>query len=236
MLVWLLVIAGAVALDQLSKALVMYGLKLDEVGETIPLIKDVFHFTHVRNTGAAFGMLGDEDQRWIFILISLVGIGALFVYLWKFRPSSKLACTALSLIIGGGIGNMIDRCFRVGTVGGEERHYVFDFLDFCAFPDLWKWTFNVADAFVCVGAGILLAWSVYALIKETKAEKAKKALADGTAENSENSENTENSGNSENSENSENKSSESLSETAESETNNEENGKENVSESNNDEG
>lgn len=227
MLVWLLVIAGAVALDQLSKALVMYGLKLDEVGETIPLIKDVFHFTHVRNTGAAFGMLGDEDQRWIFILISLVGIGALFIYLWKFRPSSKLACTALSLIIGGGIGNMIDRCFRVGMVGGEERHYVFDFLDFCAFPDLWKWTFNVADAFVCVGAGILLVWSVYALIKETKAEKAKKALADGEPENTEAATDiTE----------TEKKDSEPSAEVSESEINDEKNDRKNVSESNNDEG
>lgn len=178
MLVWLLIIAGVVILDQATKALVMYGLGLDEVGESIPIIQDVFHFTHVRNTGAAFGMLGAESQRWIFILISVIGIGALLVYLWKFRPKSKWACASLSMIIGGGIGNMIDRCFRVGAVGGEQRHYVFDFLDFCAFPNLWKWTFNVADAFVCVGAAILMVWCVISFVEETKNEnKQKLALA-----------------------------------------------------------
>ena len=178
MLVWLLIIAGVVILDQGSKALVMYGLGLDEVGESIPLIENVFHFTHVRNTGAAFGMLGGENQRWIFIVISTIGIAALLVYLWKFRPKSKWACTALSLVIGGGIGNMIDRCFRMGEVRGEMRHYVFDFLDFCAFPNLWKWTFNVADAFVCVGAGILIVWCICSFVEEAKKEKQKKLAAE----------------------------------------------------------
>ena len=53
---------------------------------------------------------------------------------------------------------------------------MFDFLDFCAFPNLWKWTFNVADAFVCVGAGILMVWCIVSLVKEAKEEKMKKAL------------------------------------------------------------
>ena len=174
MLIWLLIIAGVVILDQGTKLLMIYGFGLDEAGESIPLIEDVFHFTCVRNTGAAFGMLGGENQRWIFIIISTIGILALIVYLWKFRPKSKWACAALSMVIGGGIGNMIDRCFRVGIVRGEERHYVFDFLDFCAFPNLWKWTFNVADAFVCVGAAILMVWCICSFIEETKAEKQKK--------------------------------------------------------------
>ena len=174
MLIWFLVIAGAVILDQASKLFVMYGLGLDEVGESIQIIPGVFNFTHVRNTGAAFGMLGEENERWIFILVSIIGIAALLVYLWKFRPDSKLACTALSIIIGGGIGNMIDRCFRLGVIDGEERHYVFDFLDFCAFPNIWKWTFNVADAFVCIGAGILFVWCIYSFVIEVKNEKLKK--------------------------------------------------------------
>ena len=179
MLIWLLIIAGVVILDQGTKLLMIYGLGLDEAGESIPLIEDVFHFTCVRNTGAAFGMLGEENQRWIFIIISIIGIAALLVYLWKFRPESKWACAAISMVIGGGIGNMIDRCFRVGIIGGEERHYVYDFLDFCAFPDLWKWTFNVADAFVCVGAGILMVWCVYSFVQEVKIEKQKKLAANG---------------------------------------------------------
>lgn len=178
MLIWLLVVAGVVILDQGSKLLVWYVMGLDQVGESIPLIENVLHFTHVKNTGAAFGMFGEENQRWIFMVISILGICALLVYLWKFRPESKLACTALSMVIGGGIGNMIDRSFRVGVVNGEERNFVFDFIDFRGFGDLWKWTFNVADAFVCVGAGILIVWCVYAFIKELKAERLKKASAE----------------------------------------------------------
>ena len=175
MLVWLLLVAVVVILDQGSKLLVWYAMGLDEVGESIPLIQDVLHFTHVKNTGAAFGMFGEQNQRWVFMLLSVLGIAALIVYLWKFRPESKLACAAFSMVIGGGIGNMIDRCFRTDVINGVERNYVFDFIDFCAFPNLWKWTFNVADAFVVVGAGILMVWCVYAFIKELKAEKLKKA-------------------------------------------------------------
>ena len=178
MLIWLFIIAGVVILDQASKLLVMYGLGLDEVGESIPIIENVFHFTHVRNTGAAFGMLGAENERWIFILVSVIGIIALLIYLWKFRPDSKWACAGLSMAIGGGIGNMIDRCFRVGEVRGEQRHYVFDFLDFCACPELWKWTFNVADAFVCIGAGILMVWCIATLIIELVGGKKSKAKDD----------------------------------------------------------
>ena len=178
MLIWLLIAAGAAILDQVSKLLVWYAMGLDRSGESIPLIQDVLHFTHVKNTGAAFGMFGEQNQRWIFMVVSVLGICLLIVYLWKFRPESKLACAAFSMVIGGGIGNMIDRCFRTAEIGGVERNYVFDFIDFCAFPNLWKWTFNIADAFVCVGAGILMVWCVYAFIKEYKKEKLKKAQGD----------------------------------------------------------
>ena len=211
MIICLLVIAAVVILDQVSKAWVMYGLGLDEIGESIPLIENVFHFTHVRNTGAAFGIFGAENERWIFIIASIIGIGALFIYLCKFRPNSKLACIAISMIIGGGIGNMIDRCFRVGIVRGEERHYVLDFLDFCAFPDLWKWTFNVADAFVCIGAGLLMVWCIYSFVKDVEAEKRRKLneiytddVDEYSFETTEISENTKKSEDIENIENTEN--------------------------------
>ena len=102
------------------------------------------------------------------MVISTVAIIALLIYLWKFRPDSILACSALSMIIGGGIGNMIDRVFL---------GYVVDFLDFCAFPNLWIWVFNVADAFVCVGAGMLILYLVLEMVKDFKTEKAKKLSA-----------------------------------------------------------
>lgn len=170
MLVWILIIIGAVLLDQGTKILVMNFLDRDE---PLEIIKGVFRFTYVENTGAAMGMF--SDNRWVFMIISTLGIIAMIVYLWKFRPESKLACASLAMIIGGGIGNMIDRTFYKGTLPGTVgKNVVIDFIDFCAFPEIWPWVFNVADSFVCVGAGILIVWCVVSIFKESKAEKQKK--------------------------------------------------------------
>lgn len=160
MWIWMIVVIGAVAVDQLTKQLVVAFLA--EKG-SVDVIPGVLRFTYVENDGAAFGMLA--DHRWVFMVISVLAIVAMLIYLWKFRPDSAWACWGLSLIIGGGIGNMIDRVYL---------DYVIDFIDFCAFPSLWAWVFNVADACVCVGAGILGVWCVVSLIRETKAAKAQK--------------------------------------------------------------
>jgi len=157
---WILLIAGVVLLDQLTKILVW---SLMQVGESVDIIPNVFRFTYVQNEGAAFGMLA--EHRWIFMVLSVIGIAAMLIYLWRFRPNSRLACTALSLIIGGGIGNMIDRV----ALG-----YVVDFLDFCAFPNLWMWVFNVADSCVCIGAGLLILWLVLDMVREVRKEKKRK--------------------------------------------------------------
>ncbi len=159
MWIWILVIIGSVLVDQVSKLLVVRFLA--DVG-SVDVIPGIFRFTYVENRGAAFGML--SEHRWVFMVLSTVAIVALLVYLWKFRPESYLACTAFSLIVGGGIGNMIDRV---------RLNYVIDFLDFCAFPKLWVWVFNVADACVCVGAGMLILWCVLSMIAEVKTKKAK---------------------------------------------------------------
>ena len=171
-------ICASVIIDQITKAIVTSNM---EVGETIPVIEDVFHFTYVRNEGAAFGMLA--EHRWIFMVLSTLGIVAVLIYLWKFRPQSKLACTALSLIIGGGIGNMIDRIFRSGTLAHTVgKNVVIDFIDFCAFPNLWSYVFNLADAFVCVGAGLLILYLILDIVKETKKERAEKASGEALAD------------------------------------------------------
>ena len=159
MWIWILVIIGSVLVDQVSKLLVVRFLA--DVG-SVDVIPGIFRFTYVENRGAAFGML--SEHRWIFMVLSTVAIVALLVYLWKFHPESYLACTAFSLIVGGGIGNMIDRV-RLG--------WVIDFLDFCAFPKLWVWVFNIADACVCVGAGLLILWCVLSMIAEAKQKKEK---------------------------------------------------------------
>lgn len=163
MLSWIIVIVAAVVVDQVSKVLVIKFLK-DLV--SVEIIPGILRFTYVENRGAAFGML--SDNRWIFMIISSLAIVALMIYLWKFRPESRLACMALSLIAGGGIGNMIDRV----ALG-----YVVDFIDFCAFPSLWMWVFNIADACVCVGAGLLVLWLILSMIEESREQKIKKMLS-----------------------------------------------------------
>ena len=149
--------AVGVLLDQLSKFLVVYNLELYESFELIP---GVFHFTYIQNTGAAFGSF--SESRWVFMVLSTLMIVGILVYIFYKKPQSKLLMSSLTLIVAGGVGNMIDRV-RLG--------YVIDFLDFCAFPKLWMWNFNVADAFVCVGAGIMILWMILDMVKDYKKGK-----------------------------------------------------------------
>lgn len=163
MLLWILIVIGVITLDQVSKLLVLATLK----GEgSLVIINKVLRFTYVENRGAAFGML--DDKRWIFLLLSTVGIAAMIVILFKFSKGDKLLSTALAFVIGGGIGNMIDRIFL---------GFVVDFIDFYAFPSVWMWVFNVADAFVCVGAGLMMLYIVLDTVKEIKAKKQASADA-----------------------------------------------------------
>ena len=155
MILYLIVIFLSVLADQLSKMAVDHWLPV--VGDSVPLIRDVLHFTRVNNTGAAFGSM--QNARWIFMVVSVVAIVLMLVVLARWKSLGRLGGIALSLAVGGGIGNMIDRIFR---------GYVVDFIDFCAFPNLWKWVFNVADACVCVGCALLF---IYILFVEMPAEK-----------------------------------------------------------------
>ena len=161
MLIWILIIIASILLDQASKLIVLGFL---DRNEPFVLIDEVLRFTYVENDGMAFGLLG--EHRWVFMLLSTLGIAFMLVYLWKFRPTSKLACIALSLIIGGGIGNMIDRV-RLG--------YVIDFIDFYAF-DFWMWVFNIADSCVCVGAALLILYLLIDIVNDSKKSIAERAL------------------------------------------------------------
>lgn len=163
------VIAGVVCLDQLTKWLAVVCLQ----GEaSFPLWKDVLHFTYVENTGMAFGMM--KDHRWVFMVFSTIAIVALSVYLFRFRPEGKWMQISMAMIIGGGIGNMIDRVLL---------GYVVDFIDFALINFA---VFNVADSFVCVGAGIMILCLVIDLIKEIKKERAQKEAAARAAEENDN--------------------------------------------------
>lgn len=146
-----------VFLDQISKYLVVIYM---ELGQSVDIIPGVFRFTYIQNKGAAFGSMA--GNRWLFMILSSVAIVAILVFIFWKKPQSKLLLSSLILICAGGIGNMIDRV-RLG--------YVIDFLDFCAFPNLWMWVFNVADSFVVIGAGIMMLWMVLDIIKDAKRQR-----------------------------------------------------------------
>lgn len=140
-LLYTAIIAAVILLDQLTKQLAIDHLKPID---TFPIIPDALHLTYVTNYGAAFGMLA--DHRWVFLVISTVAIVLMAAYLYYKRDEHPLLGVAISFIIGGGIGNMIDR-----TLMG----YVVDFVDFRLINFA---VFNVADIFVCVGCGLMFLW------------------------------------------------------------------------------
>ena len=115
MIINILIIVLCIAADQLTKICAAANLK--DIS-TLPIIENIFHFTYVENRGAAFGML--SEHRWVFMILSVVGIAAIFVYLTVTKPKSWWMRLALCFIVGGGVGNMIDRI---------ARGYVIDFID-----------------------------------------------------------------------------------------------------------
>lgn len=156
-------VAGAgliAAADQASKAYVVHGLKLPEIGRIE--ISQLFDLTFVRNFGASFGLLANHGFS--RVLLSLISIGIAGVLIgWLARLSRPLAAAAVAFIVGGALGNLIDRV----SLG-----YVVDFFDFSGFPfphlaraegfPGWTivnggfiWVFNVADAAINVGIGLL---------------------------------------------------------------------------------
>ena len=162
-LVWLylLISAACVAVDQLTKWLcVTYLMDI----ESVTLIPGLLRLTYLENRGAAFGSL--SDHRWVFMVLSSVAIVGVTVYLVRFSEQSRLLRVALAMIIGGGIGNMIDRI----ALG-----YVIDFIDFYG---IWAYIFNGADSFVCVGAGLIVLYCILGMREELKKQPSK-SLSDG---------------------------------------------------------
>lgn len=140
-------IAGAiVALDQATKAVVKARLPLHE---SISVIPGFFDLTHVRNTGAAFGMLDNTNFAYkpaLMVVVALIALGAVASYALTLPATQRIARYGLALILGGAIGNLIDR-----AVMG----YVVDFVDV-----YWRgvhfWAFNVADSAITVGVVLML--------------------------------------------------------------------------------
>ena len=126
-----------VLLDQASKLFVLQHLSPDK---TVPLIQGFFHLTLVHNTGIAFGFFREHQG----ILLILITLSLVFLWIWAVRMESKSAAgrAAFALILGGAIGNWMDR-LRFGAV--------VDFLDFRVWP-----VFNIADSAITIGVALYL--------------------------------------------------------------------------------
>ncbi len=148
---FLLTVALVIVFDRLTKDLFSFLLK---PSESIPVIPKVFHFTLVHNTGIAFGLFRDNGAVFLIIpLIAVVLLGYNVYYYYRVGELDRVYILGFSLILGGAIGNLIDRI----TLG-----HVIDFIDLRVWP-----VFNVADSAISIGACIVL-WKCLPVFSERK--------------------------------------------------------------------
>lgn len=167
-LVLLAVTGSVISLDQLTKHLIVQKFRL---GESLSVIQNYFSITYVRNTGAAFGLLAQWDPALripFFIVVPILALLVIFLIFRKLADRDLKMSAALSLVIGGAFGNLIDRAVY---------NYVIDFLDFH-----WHYTihfpaFNVADSAICCGVGLL----ILDMIQKERMQKQRGAHAPGSA-------------------------------------------------------
>jgi signal peptidase II len=159
-------VAGlVVALDQLTKLYIHSSFGL---GESVPVIRDIFHITYVRNTGAAFGIFREVSETFrklFFLSMPPIAMVIIIAMLRGVDNEDRWQVFSLSLIFGGAIGNYIDR-LRFG--------YVIDFLDF-HYKSAWSYpAFNVADSAIVSGVCLLL---LLMTARDHAAKRARKAKA-----------------------------------------------------------
>ncbi len=130
-------------LDQIIKYFV--SLYLQPIG-SVSVIDNLFSLTYVENNGVAFGMF--SDMRWLFVVLTGVLIAIIVAYMFKKRPKEKIFYISTALIIGGGIGNLIDRIFY---------GYVIDYLSLSFFPPVC----NFADYCITIGTVILMIYLLF---------------------------------------------------------------------------
>jgi signal peptidase II len=130
-----------IAIDQISKWLIVKNM---ELGMSIPIIDNVLYITSHRNRGAAWGIL--ENKMWFFYIITVVFVVFIVMYMKKYAKTDKLLGISLGLILGGAIGNFIDRVFRQEVV---------DFIHVYIFSYNYP-VFNVADSALCIGVVLII--------------------------------------------------------------------------------
>lgn len=141
---WLLIALIVLVLDQWTKHLAVANLVMYEPVPVMPY----FNLMLAHNTGAAFSFLADAGgwQRWFFVGLTAVITVVLVFWLYRLPPKQKLLPLALTLVIGGAIGNVYDRMMY---------GYVVDFIDWYVGTQHWP-AFNIADSAICIGAGLLI--------------------------------------------------------------------------------
>ncbi|WP_104428126.1 signal peptidase II [Methylobacter tundripaludum] len=147
MLKWLWLSLLALVLDQGSKLAIAGSMKLYESIQIMPFFK----LTYVHNTGAAFSFLSEAGgwQRWFFAGLALAISVVIAVWLTRLKKHETLLAVALALVLGGAVGNLIDRL---------AYGYVIDFLD--VYYESWHWpAFNIADSAITLGVVLMLAES-----------------------------------------------------------------------------
>lgn len=143
-------------LDQLTKWIVVSSM---EIRQSIPIIENLLYFTSHRNKGAAFGIL--QGQMWLFYIVTVIVVIFVVYYMKKYAKDSKLLGVSLGLVLGGAIGNFVDRLFR-----GE----VVDFIDVYIFTYDFA-IFNVADMALVIGVGLLM---IQVILEEKKEKQGRK--------------------------------------------------------------
>lgn len=118
----------------------------------VPVLQNFWHFRYVENPGAAWGLMGQLPANLrlpFFHVVSLAAVGFILFFYRRVKPEQRYVQVALALVLGGAVGNYLDRVIR---------NYVIDFIDWHWYqaPDMHWPTFNVADAAICVGVGMLL--------------------------------------------------------------------------------
>jgi signal peptidase II len=142
----LIISAVIIALDQITKAIILKHLGLYH---SIKIIPGFFSITHIHNPGGAFGFLANQSTAVrvvVFLFVSILALGFIFYFYQKTPPTHKMLATGFALIFGGAIGNLIDRV-RFGTV--------VDFLD-VYIKDLHWPAFNIADSAITIGMGVFV--------------------------------------------------------------------------------
>jgi len=162
MLKWTIISIVIIVLDQITKAIATANLNMFDPVPVMPM----FNFTLMHNTGAAFSFLSDAGgwQRWFFTALASIVSVVIIIWIKRLSAHEKLMAICLSLILGGAIGNLIDRV-RFG--------YVVDFIDVYYNDAHWP-AFNIADSAITVGAILMIILS-FRSEKEPENEANKKS-------------------------------------------------------------